>query len=161
MLRVIKILLILSVAVWGLVAAFGNVIDWNGTMGAVQAATSMSTFDPVPASAHATSNPLIVLLGALFITLSKIASGILCLIGAGQMWTTRTSDTATFARAKTWALTGCGVAMFMLFAGFIVIAETWYELWRSPVMLDPVLGSAFRYCGMIGVIALFVGAREE
>ncbi len=28
-------------------------------------------------------------------------------------------------------------------------------------MLDPVLGSAFRYCGAIGLIALFVGAREE
>jgi hypothetical protein len=49
----------------------------------------------------------------------------------------------------------------MLFAGFIMIAETWFELWRSPAMLDPVLGSAFHYCGAIGVIALFVGAREE
>jgi predicted small integral membrane protein len=121
----------------------------------------MSTFDPVPASGRATSNPAVVLLGAVLITLFKIATGVLCLLGAWQMWSARATDATTFAKAKTCALTGCGVAMFMLFAGWIVIAETWYELWRSPAMLEPVLGSAFRYCGTIGVIALFVGAREE
>lgn len=161
MLRATKILLVLSVAMWALLGALGNVVDWQGTTGAVQSATSMSTFDPVPASARATSNTLIILLGALFITLFKLLTGVLCLFGAWQMWLARAADSKSFAQAKNWALTGCGVALFMLFAGFIVIAETWFELWRSPVMLDPVLGSAFRYFGTIGVIALFVGAREE
>jgi predicted small integral membrane protein len=160
-LRITKILLVLSIAMWALLGALGNVVDWGGTTGAVEAVTSMSTFDPVPTSGRATSNPAVILLGALFITLLKIVTGALCLFGVWQMWSARAADTVTFARAKTYALTGCGVAMFMLFAGWIVIAETWYELWRSPAMLDPVLGAAFRYCGMIGVIALFVGAREE
>ena len=161
MLRVIKILLILSIALWALLGALGNVVDWGGTIGAVQAATSMSTFDAVPASGRATSNPAVVLSGAVFIVLLKIATGALCLYGAWQMWLARAADASSFAIAKTCALTGCGVAMFMLFTGWIVIAETWYELWRSPVMLGPVLESAFRYCGTIGVIALYVGAREE
>lgn len=159
-LRIIKILLILAIAAWALLGALGNIVDWSGTTGAVQAATSMSTFNPVPASDRATSNLLVVLLGAVFITLLKIATGALCLLGAWQMWSARSAQATSFARAKTWALAGCGLAMFMLFAGWIVIAETWYELWRSPIMLEPVLGSAFRYCGMIGVIALFVGAQE-
>jgi hypothetical protein len=42
-----------------------------------------------------------------------------------------------------------------------VIAETWFEAWRSDLLRDVALNSAFRYCGMIGVIALFVGMREE
>ena len=161
MLRITKILLILSIAIWALLGALGNVVDWGGTTSAVEAATSMSTFDPVPASGRATSNPTVILLGALFITLLKIVTGTSCLLGVWKMWSARAADAATFAKAKTYALTGCGVAMFMLFAGWIVIAETWFELWRSPAMLAPVLGSAFRYCGTIGVIALFVGAREE
>ena len=161
MLRITKIALVLSIAMWALLGALGNIVDWAGTTGAVAATTSMSTFDLVPASTRATSNPLVVLLGALFITLLKISTGALCLFGAWKMWAARAADAAAFARAKTFALTGCGVAMFMLFAGWIVIAETWFELWRSPAMLEPVLGSAFRYCGTIGVIALFVGAREE
>ncbi len=161
MLRLTKIWLILSIAAWALLGALGNIVDWNGTTGAVEAATSMATFDPVPASGRATSNQAVVLLGAVLITLFKITAGVLCLLGAWQMWMARATDAATFGKAKTCALTGCGVAMFMLFAGWIVIAETWYELWRSPAMLEPVLGSAFRYCGTIGVIALFVGAKEE
>ena len=59
------------------------------------------------------------------------------------------------------ALAGCGVAMFMLFTGWIVIAETWFEMWRSDVMRDVALNSAFRYCGMIGVMALFIGMTDD
>ena len=161
MLRVTKIFLIASIGIWALLGAVGNVVDWGGTIGAVQAATSMSTFDPVPASSRATTNAAIVLSGALFIICLKVASGVLCLWGAWQMWLQRAASASVFAKAKTCALTGCGVAMFLLFTGWIVIAETWYELWRSPTMLEPVLQSAFRYCGTIGVIALFVGAPEE
>jgi predicted small integral membrane protein len=161
MLRIIKILLILSIASWALLGALGNVLDWGGTTGAVEAATSMSTFDPVPTSGRATTNGAVILLGALFIVLLKIAAGGMCLFGAWQMWGARGGDVAEFAKAKILALAGCGVALFMLFTGWIVVAETWYELWRSPVMLDLALNSAFRYCGMIGVMALFVGMREE
>ena len=161
MLRIIKILLILSIAAWALLGVMGNLVDWGGTMGAVQAATSMSTFDPAPTSGRATTNGAVILLGAVFIVLLKIATGALFLFGAWQMWSARGGDAADFAKAKAYALAGCGVALFMLFAGWIVIAETWFEMWRSPVMIDLALNSAFRYAGMIGVMALFVGAREE
>ena len=161
MLRIIKILLILSIAAWALLGVMGNLVDWAGTMGAVEAATSMATFDPAPTSGRATTNGAVILLGAVFIVLLKIATGALCLFGAWQMWGARGRDAADFAKAKTYALAGCGVALFMLFAGWIVIAETWFEMWRSPVMIDLALNSAFRYAGMIGVMALFVGAREE
>jgi predicted small integral membrane protein len=70
-------------------------------------------------------------------------------------------DAAAFQKAKAIALTGCAVAMFMLFAGWIVIAETWFEAWRSDLLREQALQSAFRYCGMIGVIALFVGMQDE
>lgn len=161
MLRIVKIALVVGVAAWGVLGALGNLIHWEGTTGAVAAVTSMSTFEPVAASVRATSNPVIIWAGALFIMLSKVVAGLLCFAGAWRMWQARASDAAAFSGAKTLALTGCGVAVFMLFTGFIVIAETWYELWRSEVMLGPVLGSAFRYAALIGVIALFVAARKE
>ncbi len=156
MLRMMKIALILGVALWGFVGAFGNIMDWGGTMGAVGAATSMATFDGGNESWKATSNPVLIWLGALFIMLSKTAAGILCALGAAKMWAARESDVAAFAQAKAIALAGCGVAVFMLFTGFIVIAESWYEMWRSDVMRGPVLESAFRYGGMIALIAIFV-----
>jgi predicted small integral membrane protein len=161
MLRIFKILLVLSVASWGLLGAFGNILDWSGTTGAVTAATSMTTFDGGADNWRATSNPAIIIAGALAIVFFKSASAILCLIGAWQMWTVRAGEATAFAKAKTYALAGCAVAIFMLFSGWIVIAETWFELWRSEVMREAALDAAFRYCGMIGLIALFVGMHDE
>tara|TARA_R110001599_G_scaffold115128_3_gene281490 strand:- start:410 stop:643 length:234 start_codon:yes stop_codon:yes gene_type:complete len=77
------------------------------------------------------------------------------------MWRTRAGAAAAFAKAKTLALAGCAVAILMLFSGWIVIADTWFELWRSDVLREAALDSAFRYCGMIGLIALFVGIHDE
>jgi hypothetical protein len=42
----------------------------------------------------------------------------------------------------------------MLFGGFIVIADSRFELWRSDGMRGPVLDSAYRYLGSILLIAL-------
>lgn len=161
MLRIMKILLVLGVALWGILGAYGNLADWSGTTGAVKAATSMVTFEGGADKWQATSNPVIVTAGALFIMLSKVIAGFLCLMGARQMWAARTADAAEFAKAKILALTGCAVAVFMLFVGFIVIAEGWFELWQSDVMRGPVLGSAYRYAGMIALIAIFVGSRDD
>ena len=77
MLRTMKIVLILSVAVFGLVGAFGNINDWAGTKGAVAATTSMATFEG-GASWRATSNPAVILTGAVLIPLFKTIGAFLC-----------------------------------------------------------------------------------
>jgi len=45
MLRITKITLVATVALFLLIGAFFNVYDWSGTMGAVAATTSMATFE--------------------------------------------------------------------------------------------------------------------
>lgn len=161
MLRIIKIMLAASVAAWALVGAFGNFNDWAGTTGAVGAATSMSTFEGGADDWRATSNGAVILAGALYIVILKITAGALCALGALRMLAARGADAAAFQRSKSLALAGCGVAMFMLFTGWIVIAETWFEMWRSDILRDISLQSAFRYCGMIGVIALFINMTDD
>lgn len=161
MLRASKILLIVAVALWGFIGAFHNILDWAGTTGAVAAATSMATFEGGTDSWQATSNMAVVWAGALFIMLSKLTAGLLCTLGARNMWQERHNDSTSFSSAKKLALAGCGIAMLMLFGGFIVIAESWFELWRSDVMRGPVLQSAFRYGAMITLIALFVGSDRD
>ena len=161
MLRHMKIALIWVVALWGFMGSFHNIIDWNGTLGAVTAVTSMSTFDGGSDSWQATSQPILLWAGALFIVLSKIATAVLCSVGGLKMWQAKTQNTADFNRAKDLALAGCAVAVIMLFGGFIVIAESWYELWRSDVMRGPVLETAFRYAGMITLIAIFVAVEDH
>lgn len=161
MLRTVKILLVLSVAAWGLVGALGNFNDWAGTRGAVALAASMTSFEGGSADWRATANPVVVTMAAATIPAFKLVAAILCLAGARRMWAARVGDAASFDQAKALALAGCGVAVLFLFAGWIVIAESWYEMWRSDAMRDVALESAFRYGAFIALIALFVGARDE
>ena len=161
MLRVTKTLLILSVAAWGAVGAFLNVVNWEGTLTSVTAATSMSTFEGGADSWQATSNALVMWLGAIFIAGSKVGAAVFCVLGALRMWHARAADVHAFRAAKELALVGCGIAVFMLFSGFIVVAESWFEMWRSEFLRAASLESAFRYAGMITLIALFVAMPEE
>jgi predicted small integral membrane protein len=121
----------------------------------------MSTFEGGAESWQATSSPAVVWIGALFIMLSKVTAATLCAVGAWRMWQARNADAASFQSTKEFALAGCAIAVVMLFGGFIVIAESWFELWKSDVMRGPVLDSAFRYGGMIALIGLFVAIKEE
>lgn len=160
MIRTVKLLLVATVAFWGFIGAFENVENWGETLDSVRAVTSMET---VPGGAErwqASSNPLLVWLGALFIMLSKLTVGLLCSVGVYQMWQARAGDAVAFSHAKKAALAGFGIAMFMLFGGFIVIAESFFELWRSEV-LSNVLLAAFRYAGLIALIAIFVSMKDD
>jgi predicted small integral membrane protein len=161
MLRTVKVFLVLTVALWALAGAFQNFANWGDTIGGVAVATSMTTFEGGAESWQATSNPIVIWVGAFFIVIAKIAAGVLCMIGAYKMWSARRGDSAAFSAAKELALVGCAIALLMLFGGFIVVAETWFEMWRSEALRSASLESAFRYGGMITMIALFVGMRDE
>ncbi|NNE39958.1 MAG: DUF2165 family protein [Marinicaulis sp.] len=161
MLRIMKALLIFSVAAWGFVGVQGNFEDFGGTLGALEATTSMATVPDMQDHWKATTNPIVIWLGALFIIGGKITTGALCALGAANMWQARKSDAAAFNASKKLGLAGCAVAFFMLFTGWIIIAESWFYLWNSDALRDVSLGAAHRYAMFIGIIAVFVGLADE
>ena len=132
MYRSVKILLVLAVAAWGPVGAFFNILDWGGTTGAVGATTTMAGIEGDIAKWQATDNALVITLGAAMIPSLKFVSAILCLVGALAMWRARDGDTLEFQRAKQAALAGCAVTVLLLFAGWIVIAESWVHRADCP-----------------------------
>jgi len=161
MIRTAKVGLIIVAALWGFVGALGNILDWGQALGAVAAVTSMTTFEGGSESWQAMTSPALSWLGALFIVSSKLATGVLCTIGARQMWQSRKGDSANFSSAKQYALTGCAVGAIMLFGGFLVIGESWFELWRTEGPIRLGLTDAFRYAGLLMLIAIFVGQTDE
>ena len=161
MLRMLKILLVLTVAAWALLGGFMNILHWQETTGSVTAVTTMATFEGGAESWRATANPALILLGALFITLSKLTGGLLCVFGAMKMLAAAGADAGVFAAAKKPALAGCAVIIFMLFGGFVVVAEGWFDMWRSDALRGMVIDSAFRYCAIIALIGIFVAMNEE
>jgi len=49
----------------------------------------------------------------------------------------------------------------MFFSGFIGISEGLFELWRSDTMLREVGATAFRYGGMIALMALIIATSDD
>ena len=66
-----------------------------------------------------------------------------------------------FVEARQIGLAGCGIAVIMLFAGFIGIAENFFDLWRSADIGGSVLGGAYRYGGVMALIGILVGATDD
>ena len=161
MLRIVKIMLILTVGIWSFIGAFGNLDNWHGVVASVKSTTSMSTWPGGDEDWRATNNPILIYVGAAMIPVAKLLSGILCFAGARRMWSARAASGRAFELAKTLSLAGCGIALLMLFAGWIVIADTWFQGWRSETLRNSALGTAFRYVGFVGLIALFVAIRDD
>ena len=159
MLRMVKILLILSVAAYCILGMIANVDDWPRTLGSIRGVVSMIQVDGGPGRWQATTSPAVVLIGGIFIVLFKTIAGLLCLAGAWRMWTQRRADLATFAQAKTLGLVGCGVAILGLHFGWVVIAEQVFDLWRAKLLAQSA-NTAFRYAGSIALIAIFVSMGE-
>lgn len=160
MLSLIKIALIIAVCLWGAMSALGNIIDWEGTKGAVGAVITMSAWEGGASDWRATSSPFLITAGALAIVTFKTLAALLCGLGAFRMWHERDEGRERFGEAKVIAISGCGLAVFGLFLGWIVIGEQWFEMWRSP-QLAAAGDAAFRYGGFIALIGIFVAMREK
>lgn len=156
MVRNAKIALVISVALQGFIGAMGNLLDWAQAKGAVSLVTSMSDFEGGSSDWRATTSPAVAWLGVLYIMLSMVAVGILCGMGAYRMWQMRSVSANEFTSAKAHALVGCAVGIIMLYGGFMIIAESWFELWRSLGPIRMGLLDAFRYAAMMALIAIFV-----
>ena len=161
MLRIVKIVLAAAVAALGLLSGFFDFLGWSDTVAAVAKVTSMSSWEGGAQSWNCVNIPALNWLGAAWIAGLDLVYGALCAIGAARMWRSRNAGAIEFSAAKTLALAGCGLAAMMLFGGFIVVAETFFELWRSDVMRDAVLDSAYRYLGSVLLIALFIASKES
>ncbi|MEQ8263976.1 DUF2165 family protein [Pseudohaliea sp.] len=159
MLRGTQIALIAAVCLWGLFSALGNILDWQGTLGAVTTVATMSTWEGGGRDWRAIGSPVFISTASSGIVAFKLLSALLCGLGATRMVRERGAPVEGFAAAKATALSGCGVAMLGLFLGWIVLGEQWFELWRSPE-LGAAGDAAFRYGGFIGIIALFVAMGD-
>jgi len=157
--RYCKIVLILSVAFFGALGIF-NFVGWEGSYRAVEAVTSMSAVPGGADAFQATDNVVVVTLGLLFIALSKLAGVGFCALGALRMWQQRNASAEDFNQAKTYALVGCSVILFMLIGGFLFLSGSFFRAWQTEI---GTLASqmAFQFAGGIGLILIFVNQPDR
>ena len=163
MIRSLKILLAGIVAYWGLIGAMGNLMSLDMTYQYVELVTS---FAEVPSKEGAelppwqTTNSIIVSLGVLLIVSGKLGAFIFGSLGAYKMIKAFRANAEVFAEAKKYAVFGCGLAVAMLFGGFIVIGETMFMMWIYPDGASAAQ-SAWRYGGFMALIMIFIAQNER
>ena len=160
MLRSTKIILLLLVALWGLLGGMGNLFGYSAGHAQVMSVMAREGAYPAGGPFIAMSQPLLTHLGYAVIWLGKLLSGALCLWGSLLLWQARNSDAASFHASKSVGLVGCGVALIMLFGGFVVAGGVYFGMWASgPGALSHQFASQYVLC--IGVVALFISARND
>jgi predicted small integral membrane protein len=156
--RMIKILLSLSVAVWAIAGGIMNLLQYQSGVGVVATVLTLEGNDSI----RAVSFPIAFHLGYAFIYLGKFTAGFLCVLGTLDLWKARTSPVSAFESAKKRTVLGCGVAIFFLFFGFFAIAGTVFNPAVGPPseLREGFHRYALYFIGAIGLISLYISGRE-
>jgi predicted small integral membrane protein len=158
--RYLKIALIFFVALQGLVGGFGNLAGLETTYAGVARVLSM---EGVPSSiprVFAFDMPIFIWVGACWILLLKLLTGVTGAIGVFQLFRYRNGSGEEFEAAKYWGLFACGVSILMLFGGFIVMGATMLFMWQTQAGQVAFEGATY-FLVCLGVVALYVNMRND
>jgi predicted small integral membrane protein len=159
--RLIKILLVGFVALFCTFYALQNLINLQAGHGFVSYVSSMADHVAYPdhIGPPVTVSALTWIMYFIIIALELLA-GILAAKGAYDMFTARSAAADDFAKAKQFALLGCGVAILVWFGLFGAIAGAYFQVWQTEAGLN-----ALRDAGMFsiqhGIVLLIVAMRDD
>ncbi len=155
MLRILKIVTAVFVALLGLLHVIGNLANLQAAMGFVAVVTSAAD-QPyyAPYGPPISSNVLHVAVLAMIIA-GEAAVAALASAGVYRMLRSRVAPPDVFADATRPAVAACAVGMLVWFGLFIVIGEGYFMLWQSQAGAGPIAG-AMRYGAVCGFFMLFL-----
>ena len=158
--RVTKALLVLMAGLLVLLVGVDNIIDYGTNFVAVQRVLAMDTVFPSTSTTwRAITSPALHHASYVVIIVIELLTGILCVIGAWQLWQVRAASARTFNAAKAVAVAGltCGIGLYLL--GFLTIAGEWFEMWQSKDW--NAQASAFRFMASLAFVLLYLNQRDE
>lgn len=159
MIRLIKILLVISIAAFGIAGFMSNMVDYSATREQVRQVLQMAPGTP-GIEWRSIQSQIVVDIGFAFIYITKLVMAVLCLICSFQMIKNINSDTESFQAAKKLGLVGCGVGIVMFFIGFIVLTETYFEYWRVPILGLATHDFAFSYITMLSIFYMLLAQKD-
>lgn len=155
--RIVKIFLAFAAAAWALVGGIRNLTDYSGGVEFAAFLLSVEGTDSLMALTH----PMFAHISYAFVWLSKFVTAILCALGAVALWQSRSRAPADFSNAKEKVYLGIGIAIFMLFFGFMVVVGAMF----APSQISEVKTLYFEYTTFqlvgLGMIMLFLNLPER
>jgi len=158
--RIIKSLLVASVALFASLVALNNIIDYGSNFQFVQRVLSMDTTFPDNQLMYRaiTSEPIHHLAYGVIIAMEAL-TGLLCAIGAVQMFGARNAPTNDFRAAKLFSSLGltCGIVLWS--TGFLSIGAEWFLMWQSSQWNGQE--AAFRFAMVLFATLIFIHQAES
>ena len=157
--RLSKIALVATIALWLALVAFGNLTDYGSNLAFVQHVLAMDSIFP-DAGIHyrAIHAPLLQHAAYALIIAIETLAAVLCGVGAWRMWRARHAPAATFHRAGQFAVAGLTVGVLLWLGGFMAIGGEWFGMWMSTQWNG--LASAFRFVVVLLAALLYLGQRD-
>jgi len=157
--RILKILLVLSIAGFGIAGFMSNMVDYTATREQVKQVLEMAPGTP-GIEWRSIHTEIAIDIGFALIYMTKLVMAFLCLICSFQMIKNINSDTETFQAAKHLGIVACAVGVIMFFIGFIVFTETYFEYWRVPILGVATHDFAFSYITMLSLFFIILAQKD-
>ena len=131
-LRIIKSLLVGSVALFALLVAWNNVVDYGSNFEFVRHVLSMdTTFEGNTLMHRAITRTELHHAAYWLIIATEAATGLLCALGCVQMLRARHADATAFEHAKQFASIGLFLGILLWSAGFMTVGAEYFLMWQS------------------------------
>lgn len=161
MIRIIKIALAASVALFCLMYALQNIWNLDAAGWFVSYTTGMEGHDKYPSHfGPAVTTPALHSIMLWVIIALEITAGLLAAKGAYDLFKARNGSADEFNGAKTYAIAGCGVGILVWFGLFSAIAGAYFQIWQTEAG-GGALANASMFSVQLGVIWLLISQKDN
>lgn len=158
--RCIKSLLVGSVALFALLVAWNNVVDYGSNFAFVQHVLSMdTTFEGNALMHRAVTTPALHHVAYWLIILAEAATGLLCAIGCIQMLRANRATPAAFVASKHFATLGLFTGILLWSTGFMTVGAEYFLMWQSSEWNGQE--AAFRFIVILFATLIFLHQSES
>ncbi len=157
--RLVKTVMVASTALFALLVALDNVVDYSSNYEFVRHVLSMDTTFPDNAlKGRAITSPALWSIGYWLIILAEAATGLLLAMATLRLATTLGGSAKEFNAAKRYAILGAGLGFLLWFSGFMTVGGEWFAMWQSKTWngQEP----AFRFYITLLVVIIFVNQPD-
>jgi predicted small integral membrane protein len=153
--RLVKVAMVASCALFALLVTFNNLVDYGSNYEFVRHTLSMDTTFPGNAlKGRAITSPALWTLGYWLIIAAEAATGLILAFGSFRLALAMRGPAALFNAAKPVVVLGMGLGFLLWFTGFAVIGGEWFAMWQSKEWNG--VPSAFRFYVTLLLVLIFV-----
>ena len=157
--RLVKTVMVASTALFALLVAFDNLVDYGSNYEFVRHTLSMDTTFPGNAlMGRAITSPTVWTLAYWAIIVVEAVTGIVLALATVRLAANLRASAVRFNSAKTYVVVGAGLGFLLWFTGFMVVGGEWFATWQSKVWNGQA--SAFRFYITLLAVVIFVSQPD-